>query len=207
MATHTTEKGTKLKIIDIKGKPYMQVAERLIWFREVHPDWTIITSPVEINDLFSIFKAAIINEKGTTISTAHKKETPQAFPDYIEKAETSAIGRALAFTGFGTQFAEIDLDEGERLADSPVQPKNVPAQLPQEEKKFVSDDPGSYVVKFGKYKGLMMKNLKPDEITGYCRYLSQSTSTGKPISIDAKEFMYAANLYLSKEKPEEDVPF
>jgi hypothetical protein len=35
------------------------------------------------------------------------------------KAETKAVGRALAMLGYGTQFAP-EMDEGERIVDSPV---------------------------------------------------------------------------------------
>ena len=41
------------------------------------------------------------------------------FADYLEKAETRAVGRALAMCGYGTQFAP-ELEERERIVDSPV---------------------------------------------------------------------------------------
>ena len=44
-------------------------------------------------------------------------------PDYIEKAETGAIGRALAMCGYGTLQAP-GFDEQDRLADTPVEKKN-----------------------------------------------------------------------------------
>jgi hypothetical protein len=53
------------------------------------------------------------------------------------KAETAAIGRALAHAGYGTQFTGED--EGDFLADSPVenghkpQPKKKPTQKPEDE--------------------------------------------------------------------------
>ena len=49
-----------------------------------------------------------------------KRETKKDFSDHTEKAETSAVGRALAMLGYGTQFAISDLDEGDRIVDSPV---------------------------------------------------------------------------------------
>ena len=42
------------------------------------------------------------------------------FPDYIEKAETGAIGRALAMCGYGTLQAP-EFDEQDRLADAPIE--------------------------------------------------------------------------------------
>ena len=64
-------------------------------------------------------KAIIKDMLGTVIATARKKETEIGFPDYIEKAETGAIGRALAKCGYGTLQAP-EFDEQERLADTPV---------------------------------------------------------------------------------------
>ena len=46
-------------------------------------------------------------------------EKAASFPDYVEKAETGAIGRALAALGYGTQFAP-ELNEQHRIVDSPV---------------------------------------------------------------------------------------
>ena len=47
-----------------------------------------------------------------------------------EKAETKAVGRALAMLGYGTQFAADELDEGERIADTPIDRTPKPAQKP-----------------------------------------------------------------------------
>src|SRR5204863_9934179 len=67
---------------------------------------------------FVIFKAVVKDGKGG-IGTGTKSEKAASFPDYIEKAETGAIGRALAALGYGTQFAP-ELDEEHRIVDSPV---------------------------------------------------------------------------------------
>ena len=40
-----------------------------------------------------VMKATIKDMFGTIIAMARKKETEAHFPDYIEKAETGAIGR------------------------------------------------------------------------------------------------------------------
>jgi hypothetical protein len=49
-----------------------------------------------------VMKAVIKNAGGKIIAMARKRETEIGFPDYIEKAETGAIGRALALCGYGT---------------------------------------------------------------------------------------------------------
>lgn len=114
----TTKRGTVLPLMNIEGKPYLQVAHRLVWFREDHPEWTIRTKILRLAKKAVIVRAEILNGE-VLIARAHKREDINGFADYIEKAETGAIGRALGMCGYGTQF-EPEFDEGERLADAPV---------------------------------------------------------------------------------------
>lgn len=119
-----TEKGTELPILNLRGKEYLQVAHRLVWFREAHPDGIIKTTMLAMQGEgpteYAVFKAEIY-VKGTMVASAHKKETRAGFDDFIEKAETGSIGRALALAGFGTQFSADELDEKDRLADAPLE--------------------------------------------------------------------------------------
>ena len=104
---------------------YLPVAARIAWFRREHPYWSIITEVEKWGDKAVVMKAVIKDITGAIIATARKKETEMGFPDYIEKAETGAIGRALAMCGYGTLQAP-EFDEGERIADAPVEKaKNV----------------------------------------------------------------------------------
>jgi hypothetical protein len=121
MKTVKTDKGTELPLLDLRGKDYLQVAYRLVWFREEHKDWSIKTK-VDINfeKTRCVGSAEILDASGRVIASAHKVEDAKGFADYVEKAETGAIGRALALCGYGTQFTD-DLEEGQRLADSPIQ--------------------------------------------------------------------------------------
>ncbi len=109
-------------MMDLKGKLYLQVMWRLVWFREEHPDWCINTELVSLDKETdtAIFKAEIIEpHTEQVLSTGYGSECVRDFKDFLEKAETKAVGRALAMLGYGTQFAP-DLDEGERIVDSPV---------------------------------------------------------------------------------------
>lgn len=124
LGTKTTSKGTELPLLNLKGKPYLQVAHRLVWFREDHPNATINTEVIKAGDNFAVVKASILlydakHNLFQPVAQAHKFESAENFPDYIEKAETGAVGRALAMAGYGTQF-EPELDEGIRLADAPI---------------------------------------------------------------------------------------
>lgn len=122
-------------LMKLKGKDYLPVAWRLVWFRERYPNGNIDTEAIQLTDTTAVFRATItaIGEGGEVLgrATGTKAQSKHGFSDYIEKAETGAIGRALAALGFGTQF-DPELDEGERLADAPVERQSAPQQAAQQ---------------------------------------------------------------------------
>jgi hypothetical protein len=130
-SSFTTTKGSVLELMNLKGKKYMIVANRLVWLNDDVPNFTINTEFLKLTDEQAICKATIVimDKDGKVIksATATKSETKKDFPDFIEKAETGSSGRALALLGFGTAFALQDLDEGNRLADSPLNPVSIKA--------------------------------------------------------------------------------
>jgi hypothetical protein len=105
----------------IQGNDYLEVKWRLVWMRKEHRDWSVVTEPVEINTekKYVIFRATVKDETDRVIATATKAESRNGFTDYLEKAETGAVGRALALCGYGTQFAP-ELNEAHRIVDAPV---------------------------------------------------------------------------------------
>lgn len=123
--TLQTPNGTILPLTNLKGKDYLMVAYRIQWMNEVTPNFEISTEFPLVNDEQTIARAKVVlmDKDGKVVksATATKRETKKDFSDHTEKAETAAIGRALAILGFGTQFAVADLDEGNRLADSPLE--------------------------------------------------------------------------------------
>jgi len=128
MKTVTTPKGTSLPLANLKGKDYLLVAHRLQWFNETETNFRIETDFILVTDEQTVARAVVtvFDKEGKEIkrASATKRETKKDFPDHTEKAETSAVGRALAMLGYGTQFAISDLDEGNRIVDSPlVDPK------------------------------------------------------------------------------------
>lgn len=122
-----TKAGTKLPLMSLKNKPYLQVAHRLVWLNEEAARFDITTNILKADKDESIVQAKVnvyeADGKLLRSATATKREDTAGFKDaHLEKAETGAIGRALALLGFGTQFTTQDLDEGTRLADSPTTP-------------------------------------------------------------------------------------
>jgi len=105
----------------VGGADYLEVKWRLVWLREVHPDAVIETELVSHVGQDAIFRARVIVPGGGS-ATGFGSEAYDDFRDYIEKAETKALGRALAALGFGTQFCpdfEFGAREG-RVVDAPV---------------------------------------------------------------------------------------
>jgi hypothetical protein len=119
-----------LTIVD--GAAYLEVKWRLVWLREQHPDATLETDMVESSRDHAIFKAHVRLPNGAS-ATGWGSEYREEFPNFIEAAETKAIGRALAALGFGTQFAgEYATDSGARgLSDAPVKLRAVDEDTPQ----------------------------------------------------------------------------
>ncbi len=100
---------------------YLEVKWRMVWFRSENPENTktaILDKIIDLERNFAYFELQVTDSKGN-VEIGVGSETGEDFPDYIEKAYTKAYGRALAALGYGTQFAP-ELDEGDRIADSPV---------------------------------------------------------------------------------------
>jgi hypothetical protein len=98
--------------VKIHGKEYKTVALRVAEFRAAHPDYTIQTELIEANDVLVIMKATISN-CGVVIATGYAEEVRAASKinstSALENAESSAVGRALAFFGLGgTEIASAD---------------------------------------------------------------------------------------------------
>jgi hypothetical protein len=196
---YKTVKGTELPLLNLRGKQYLEVKYRLVWFREDHPDWSIETELISVTDVSAYAKAIVRDETGRIIATSHKFESIQGFPDFIEKAETGSIGRALALIGYGTQFCADDLDEGKRIVDSPIPLRGVDATAeqnaessteesssPEEQKATIP--PGEFTINFGrKYKGKKLKEISRSELEGYIQWLEGSAvREGTPLSYQVR---------------------
>src|SRR5262249_27024167 len=122
---------------------YLDVKWRLLWLRKEHPDAEIVTELVEHDGQMAIFKATVTVPSGGK-ATGYGSETAADFPDFIEKAETKAIGRALNALGYGAQFGETPRSDdqtlvrgGERRGSPPALPPR-PVPLPRTPQRAVS---------------------------------------------------------------------
>ena len=109
------------------GRDYLEVKWRLLWLRSQYPDARMTTEIVQHNEEggFALFRAEVEIPSGGK-ATGWGSETVRDFHDYIEAAETKALGRALAALGYGTQFcSDYDFASNARagklqVVDAPV---------------------------------------------------------------------------------------
>lgn len=157
-------------MMKLKGKDYLQVMWRLVWFREEHPDWSIEPTIIELDAEHAVFKAVICDENGVQKCAGHGSESKRDFGDYLEKAETKAVGRALAMLGFGTQFTALELDEGERIVDSPVNREPVgSAEAAQEAGRKKLEEINRQMEEAKKKKESPTKKMATEEQKAYIR--------------------------------------
>lgn len=98
----------EIKQMDIKGNSYAKVSERLKAYRKVYPCGSIETNIEEINNDSVRMVAIVKDEQGKVIATGRASEQKEQsgnmkinLNSMIENCETSAVGRALGFAGFG----------------------------------------------------------------------------------------------------------
>jgi hypothetical protein len=125
-------------LMQLKGRNYLNVQNRLLWFIRdqrafisgglARVSYVIQTELVELDREagFAHFKTYVRDVLGNE-STMYGSESAKDFGDFAEKASTKSLGRALLALGYGTAFAP-EMDEGERVVDTPVERKRVSAR-------------------------------------------------------------------------------
>ena len=116
MSEKKGDKSLKSKAIQIKGKSYVLVSDRIKYLAEAVQDYSLITeiliSPSELEKTWVVKATLII---GSDSYTGHAQEV--VGDGYINKtsalenAETSAIGRACAMAGIGVLDSIASVDE------------------------------------------------------------------------------------------------
>ena len=106
-----------MKTINIKGKEYIPVNERLLHFRsnEDYKMWQIHEEVVSVNDNEGIFKVTICDNNGVVIASAHSQEYRDSSyinkTSFLENGFTSALGRALGYLGIGIDVSIASANE------------------------------------------------------------------------------------------------
>lgn len=138
----------EIETIKLGAKGYAQVNERIKAYRKVYPTGSIITTIEEIREDYVRVRAEIGNEESEIIATGTASETltGDSKKDYINKTsmiencETSAVGRALGFAGFGVDTAIASAEDIERNKQ-----KNKTFEIYNN--MFIRDEEAKYIIK------------------------------------------------------------
>ena len=97
----------QFKTTNIKGKQYVEVNERIKYFRESgqYNGWSLTSEVYHLDEDSCVIKASVLNDKGEIVATGFAQEDKSSSyinkTSYVENCETSAWGRALANLGIG----------------------------------------------------------------------------------------------------------
>ncbi len=149
-----------LKTVDIKGKAYVTVNERIRYFREKYPEYSLITDLIEVNANHALIKASVIDKDGRILANGTSFETAgTSFINkfsHVENAETSAWGRALGNFGIGIDESVASFEEvATAIQNQTKPPKEIVLashELMQEICKLTNDMGGSMADIYTTYK-------------------------------------------------------
>lgn len=135
----------EIETIKLGAKGYAQVNERIKAFRKVYPTGTIETIIEEIKDDYVRIRTIVKDEDGKVIATGTASETNKGnnkvnLTSMIENCETSSVGRALGFSGFGVDTSIASAEDMERNNE-----RSKMFEIYQN--MFIRDEEAKYVVK------------------------------------------------------------
>ena len=104
-----------MKTINIKGKEYVPVNERVKEFREKYPQLRVLTELISLDENSVVMKATVVDPDGMVLANGYAQEDRNASninkTSYVENCETSAVGRALGMFGIGIDASMASADE------------------------------------------------------------------------------------------------
>tara|TARA_R100001530_G_scaffold3566_4_gene5203 strand:- start:2661 stop:3287 length:627 start_codon:yes stop_codon:yes gene_type:complete len=155
-------------VIKIGDKKYLKVSARLQMFRSSYSaekNWKIINEIVNISDTGVIFKSSIVNPDDKVVSIGHGYND-KVNDKSMEKAETCAVGRALAFFDhqFGGDYEIASADEIEKMDDMTTGTSTeLERELNQIQDQLKTKNAnGVFVMPGGKHKGVKITEVPTD---------------------------------------------
>lgn len=108
---------------------YLDTKYRLLWFRLMYPQGKLVKIPKALNKEYATFEVRVYTDKNDAdenflangFASRYKDDSNERFGlNFVESAETAALGRALKDAGFGTQFCDIALPNDQTIVDAGV---------------------------------------------------------------------------------------
>tara|TARA_R100001510_G_C7609400_1_gene173445 strand:- start:115 stop:651 length:537 start_codon:yes stop_codon:yes gene_type:complete len=150
-----------LKTINIKGKEYVEVNERLKYFRKNYKDHALTTEVLQCTEEHCVMKASIFNSEGVVIATGHAHETKGSSyinkTSHVEVCETSAWGRALGNFGIGIDSSVASADEVKSAINTEKELKGMRAKNKTSKKKLTTDQFDAMMMAISDKQGLLVK--------------------------------------------------
>lgn len=120
-----------IKTLDVKGKEYAEVNQRIKVFRMLYPEGTIETEMLSNENGVCVFKASVYaykqdipTQRQLLLGTGHAYEKENSTfinkTSYIENCETSAVGRALAMCGIGIDTSIASAEEVQNAINNQI---------------------------------------------------------------------------------------
>lgn len=122
-----------MKTVNIKGKSYVEVNQRILYFRDKYPEGKILTSIESMENGVCVVRAEVY-DKDQLVSTGHAYEKEGSTfinkTSYLENCETSAIGRALGILGIGIDTSIASSEEVQNAIAQQDALNNAKKELP-----------------------------------------------------------------------------
>jgi hypothetical protein len=142
----------KFKTTNIRGKQYVEVNERIKFFRQEdqYKNWTIMSEFTVLDSEQAVCRTTIADDTGRVIATGHAHEMQGASninkTSYVENCETSAIGRALAMLGIGIDTSIASANEvsdaiAKQSSETPKEETHKEKMIKKVQEKFDTDPP------------------------------------------------------------------
>ena len=161
MGTH------KFKTTNIKGKEYVEVNQRLLFFRneKKYEGWSIETAFLVLDSESCVAQTTISDNEGRVIAQGTAQEDKSSSyinkTSYIENCETSAVGRALAMLGIGI---ETSIASSNEVSMAIAKQESKPAAKKADPKKAPAQKATDISVLFSRAEDFLKKNPTQDNL-------------------------------------------
>lgn len=154
-----------MKTINIQGKEYVTVNERVKEFHRLYPNGSITTNILSQTETEIVVRAVVVpdckelNRLFSGIAHEVKDSGYINKTSHYENCETSAVGRALGFLGIGIDTAIASADEVDRAIEASPEYQKAKKVALRAIDDWTIDQVKAFELDFGKFKGLRLEQI------------------------------------------------